>query len=250
MSTITLENIQLSFDTKDVLSDISLQIEKGEKVAIIGASGCGKSTLLRVIMGLLAPDTGRILINNEDLSFLSPKETGQLRLKFGMLFQSSALFDSFNVEENVGFSLLENLHMHPLKIKDRVKEVLSLVDMENTEELMPSDLSGGMKKRIGLARAIAANPEIVLYDEPTTGLDPVLSTSIEDLIVKLNNQLSVTSVVVTHQHSTIFRTADKIYMMHEGKLLPPETPGTITNSNNPIIRNFISGKIEGNNEIR
>jgi phospholipid/cholesterol/gamma-HCH transport system ATP-binding protein len=238
---IEIKNITKHFGTKQVVNNLSLSVKQGEKIAIIGPSGCGKSTLLRLIIGLQFPDAGHILIENQDITQMTTKEINKLRLKFGLLFQSSALFDSMNVEHNVGFTLRENFKFSNDEIQKTVCEKLDLVDMKGTEKSMPSDLSGGMKKRIGLARAIAANPEIILYDEPTTGLDPILSTNIEDLIVKLNKKLNITSIIVTHQISTILRTADKIYMMHEGKLLEPETPKTIYHSQNKYIREFIRG---------
>ena len=224
---------------------MSLDIKCGEKVAIIGPSGCGKSTLLRLIMGLQRPDSGSIWMDGQDITHMDEEGLQQVRLKCTMLFQSGALFDSMNVADNVAFIPRENLGLSEDKVQQIVKEKLAMVEMGGTEHHMPSDLSGGMKKRIGLARAIAGDPEIVLYDEPTTGLDPILSTNIEDLIVKLNTQLKITTVVVTHQLSTIFRTADKIYLMHEGRLLPPETPSSITSSANPYVQYFIRGGLSG-----
>ena len=238
---IYLSKVVKSFDGEPILKGVDLTIETGEKVAIIGPSGCGKSTLLRLMMGFYFPDSGSVAIDGEDLLSLSPKALRNLRLKFGMLFQSAALFDSMTVAENVSFSLVENQGMTFKDAKKNVEDLLELVGMGGAQNKMPADLSGGMRKRIGLARAIASHPKIVLYDEPTTGLDPLLSTQIEDLIVKLNNQLNITSVVVTHQFSTILRTADKIYLMHDGRLLPPETPETIMKSENPYIREFMSG---------
>lgn len=237
---IRISNLSLQFDHKPVIRNLNLTVEKGERVAIIGPSGCGKSTLLRLIIGLEKPDSGDIFIDSKNISHMDEEGLKKIRLKFGMLFQSSALFDSMTVEENVGFSLVENLNAKDPLLTKKVQEKLALVKMAGTEKLMPSDLSGGMKKRIGLARAIAADPEIILYDEPTTGLDPIRSTHIEDLIVSLADHLCVTSVVVTHQHSTILRTADKIYYMHEGVLLPWESPKSIKASQNPLIRDFFA----------
>lgn len=241
---IQIQNVSLQFEEKPVIQDLNLSIKKGERIAIIGPSGCGKSTLLRLMIGLYKPNKGHILVDGKDIEAITSFDLKKLRLKFGFLFQSSALFDSMTVEENVAFSLIETLHYPLQKAQKRVKELLALVGMEKTEHLMPSDLSGGMKKRIGLARAIAAEPEILLYDEPTTGLDPIRSTQIEDLIVKLAKQLQVTSIVVTHQHSTILRTADKIYCMKNGQLLPPETPDSILKSENAYIRDFIQGGLQ------
>lgn len=238
---ILLKNIYKSFDKKSVIEGINLEIPKGEKAAIIGASGCGKSTLLRIIMGLQPVTSGEVWINKTPVHNASSDELSKLREKFGMLFQSAALFDSMTVEENVGFILRENTHLKANTIKKRVEETLELVEMKGYEKAMPSDLSGGQRKRIGLARAIIHKPEIVLYDEPTTGLDPVLSTNIENLIVKLNNQMNMTSIIVTHQISTILRTADSIYMMENKSLLPPENPENIKNSENPSYKHFING---------
>jgi phospholipid/cholesterol/gamma-HCH transport system ATP-binding protein len=239
--TIEIKNISKTFGTKKVIDSMSLSVEKGEKIAIIGPSGCGKSTLLRLIIGLHTADSGQIYVNEQDLTKLDTKGLSQIRSNFGFLFQSSALFDSMNVEDNVAFTLRENLKMSKPEMQKIVAEKLELVEMTGTEKNMPADLSGGMKKRIGLARAIAHNPQIILYDEPTTGLDPILSTNIENLIVKLNKQLNVTSIIVTHQISTILRTADKIYLMHQGKLLAPETAESIMNSKDPYVKEFIKG---------
>ncbi|MGE4169680.1 MAG: ABC transporter ATP-binding protein [Candidatus Margulisiibacteriota bacterium] len=243
MTSPQIEVIDLykSFPGKTIMSGLSLSIQKGEKIAIIGPSGSGKSTLLRLVMGLQKPNHGTILVEGHNIHRLRPKAVQQLRMKFGMLFQSAALFDSMTVGDNVAFTLREIFRLPESEIKKQVAEKLELVEMSGSENAMPSDLSGGQKKRIGLARALAANPEIMLYDEPTTGLDPILSTNIEDLIVKLNNHLHVTSIVVTHQISTILRTADKIYLVHEGKLFPPETPDSIMDSPNEIVRRFIRG---------
>ena len=240
---IEIKNISKTFGTNKIIRNLSLTVQTGERVAIIGPSACGKSTLLRMIMGLQKPDKGSILIDGVDITKLSGKKEREMRLKFGMLFQSGALFDSMNVEENVAFPLVENYDLTPYQIKKRTREKLEVVGMTGTELQMPSSLSGGQRKRIGLARAIAGNPEAVLYDEPTTGLDPILSTIIEDLIVKLNTQHKITSVIVTHQISTILRTADTILMMHEGALLAPESPKSVYHSKNPIVRKFIEGGI-------
>lgn len=238
---IELRNVTKQFGDKLILNNLNLTIEAGESVAIIGPSGSGKSTLLRLIMGLHFPDSGDVLIDGRSILNLEPKQMQDIRLKMGMLFQSGALFDSLTVAENVGFPLYENLNYENQKIDRVVKEKLDWVEMSGFESRMPDELSGGQRKRIGLARAIVQEPEIVLYDEPTTGLDPILSTNIEDLIRKLSDQASVTSVVVTHQISTILRTADKIYMLSDKKLLPPETPATIYQSEMVEYNRFIRG---------
>lgn len=240
---IRLINLFKTFDGKSIINNLSLDVEEGEKVAIIGPSGCGKSTLLRLIMGLHMPDSGQVFVDDQNLTRLDEESIREVRKKIGMLFQSAALFDSMTVGQNVAFPLVELTDYSQKKIKHIVAEKLEMVGMAGREDDMPSDLSGGQKKRVGLARAIAANPKIVLYDEPTTGLDPILSTSIEDLIVQLSDHLNITSVIVTHQISTILRTPDKIYLMHEKQLLPPETPQSIYKSRQEY-ETFINGGIE------
>ncbi len=238
---IRIRGLYKSFDQTPVIRGLDLDIPTGEKVAIIGPSGCGKSTLLRLMLGLEECDRGIIEIDGKNIVEMDDSELREIRLKFGMVFQLSALFDSMNVEDNVAFTLNENLRLPPDKVREVVAEKLDMVEMSGYEKQMPADLSGGQRKRVGLARAIAGNPQIVLYDEPTTGLDPILSTNIENLIVKLNDQLKVTTVTVTHQISTILRASDKIYLMHEGRLQPPETPDSIATSNNERIRYFMNG---------
>lgn len=240
---IQIKNLKKSFDGREVISGINLAVEDGERIAIIGTSGCGKSTLLRLLIGLHAPDEGQIFINGKDISHASRDEQNKIRMEMGIVFQSAALFDSMTVAENVAFSLVENQKMSWQKALPIVRQKLELVGLTAVENMMPSQLSGGMRKRVGFARAIATDPKIVLFDEPTTGLDPISSTQIEDLIVHLSDALNCTSVVVTHQISTILRTADKIYTMNNGVLCKPETPGTIMNSENPYIRKFIRGNL-------
>ncbi|MBT5855457.1 ATP-binding cassette domain-containing protein [bacterium] len=240
---IDVKNISKRFGDNQIMDDYNLHVENGEKIAIIGPSGCGKSTMFRMLLGLITPDTGQLYFNGQNIPDMTYLQLQEMRKKVGVLFQSAALFDSMTVGENVGFSLVENFHMPPNAVQARVEEILDMVEMSGYENAMPSDLSGGQKKRIGLARAIAGKPELLIYDEPTTGLDPVLSTSIEDVISRLNTQLNVTSIVVSHQKSTILRTADRIYMMNEGRLLDPESPDTIENASNPVIRRFIRGEL-------
>lgn len=237
---IELKNVSKAFDGRQILRNVSLRVEAGERIAIIGPSGCGKSTLLRLIMGLHPPDTGDVFVFGENIHTAGKKRLLEIREKIGILFQSGALFDSMNVYDNIAFPLVENRAMPHKKTQEIVMEKLKIVDMLGFENHDPADLSGGQRKRIGLARALADNPQIMLYDEPTTGLDPILSTSIEDLIVRLSDKLQVTSITVTHQISTILRTADKIYMVHEGRLLDPETPSTIMTATS-IYGDFIRG---------
>ena len=242
---IELKNIHKAFDNKKVIKGLSLSVKKGERVAIIGQSGCGKSTLLRLLMGIHMPDQGNILIEGNDITQQNEKEIRKTRLKFGLLFQSAALFDSMNVFDNVAFMLRENLKLDEIEVHKIVKQKLELVGMAGYELADPSSLSGGQRKRVGLARAIATEPEIMMYDEPTTGLDPVLSTNIEDLITKLST-FGTTTIVITHQISTILRTSDNIYMMNDGKLLPAEQPDTIMESESDLIRHFMSGGLSNN----
>ena len=216
-------------------------ISEGDKVSIIGPSGCGKSTLLRYILGLELPDSGEILIDNQNITKLNKKELLDLRLNMGMLFQSAALFDSLTVAENIAFPLVENFGYSHSSASKKVARVLDMVKLNGYESSMPFQLSGGQKKRVGLARAIITEPKYILYDEPTTGLDPVMSNNIEDLIIQLNNVMNITSIVVSHQKSTILRTTDNIYMMHNHQLLSPETSQTILNSSNQIIKDFMEG---------
>ncbi|MCX5751467.1 MAG: ABC transporter ATP-binding protein [Candidatus Saganbacteria bacterium] len=240
MSLINIKNLHKSFGKKEVLQGVSLDVEQGETIAIIGPSGCGKSTLLRILLGLDSADSGSIFIEGEDICTISASAFQKIREKIGMVFQSSALFDSLSVAENVVFGLRETRKHLSEKELDRVaSEKLSLVGLQGTEKLMPGELSGGMQKRVSLARAIAYNPKIILYDEPTTGLDPLTSVTIENLINKLSNELKVTSIVVTHQLSTIFRTASRIIMLDNGNFVVVGTKDDALKSSNPVIREFI-----------
>ncbi|MFA5928552.1 MAG: ABC transporter ATP-binding protein [Candidatus Margulisiibacteriota bacterium] len=239
---IKINNVVKYFNQKaPVLNGISLSIKEGETVAVIGPSGCGKSTLLRLILGLIPVSSGNILVEEQDVTTMLPRELDSLRKYFGFVFQSSALFDSLNVGENIGFHLREHSKMTSKEIARIVAEKLEMVGLPGTEKLMPSELSGGMQKRISLARAIAHNPRVMLYDEPTTGLDPIMSTIIEDLINKLNSELKVTAILVTHQLSTIFRCSQRIAMLSDGKMIEAGTPEDARTSTDPVIANFING---------
>ncbi len=223
-----------------MLRGVNLKISKGESLAVIGRSGCGKSVLLKHIVGLLQPDEGNIKFNGKEIGKMERTELYEVRKKFGFLFQGAALFDSMTVEENVSLPLVENENRpSQQKIADIVSEKLELVGLPGTHNLKPSELSGGMKKRVALARALVTGPEYILYDEPTTGLDPVMSDAIDDLIKSLNEKLNVTSVVVTHDMFSVKNTADKIAMMHEGKIYFTGTPGQILESVDPVIQKFI-----------
>ena len=242
---IEIINLHKSFGKNHVLRGIDLTVEKGESMVVIGGSGSGKSVLLKHIIGILRPDAGKVLIDNVDLALLKERELYEVRKKFGMLFQMSALFDSMTVWENVGFALLRNKSMHDKEIKARATEKLRLVGLSGVENLMPAELSGGMKKRVGLARAIAHEPEILLYDEPTTGLDPIMADAINELIVEMKNTLSVTSVAITHDMNSAYKIADRIAMLYEGRIIDTGSPDEIKNTSNPVVKQFITGSAVG-----
>jgi phospholipid/cholesterol/gamma-HCH transport system ATP-binding protein len=240
---IDIIKVTKSFGDKKVLDGVTLSIEMGKTTAIIGPSGCGKSTLLRLILALDRPDSGSIMVEGVDVTKLSEAQLSKVRRSMGMVFQSSALFDSMTVGENVGFALHEHTTLTEPEIKKIVLEKLKLVDLAGVYDLMPSELSGGMQKRVSLARALAFGPKILLYDEPTTGLDPQTSASIENLINKLACDLKVTSILVTHQLSTIFRTAARIVMLHQGKLIEGGTVEQVRRSPNIVLEQFIEAGI-------
>ncbi|GAH17278.1 unnamed protein product, partial [marine sediment metagenome] len=212
---------------------------------IIGRSGCGKSVLLKHIIGILKPNKGKVIIGGTDITKMSERELNQARRKFGMLFQGAALFDSLTVGENVAFGLRRHTRLSQEKIKRIVGEKLRLVGLVGIEDLKPAELSGGMKKRVGLARAIAMEPEIVLYDEPTTGVDPIMGDAVNELIIELHDKLKITSIAVTHDMISAYKIADKIAMLYEGKIIEVGTPEEIKNTNNPIVRQFITGAAIG-----
>jgi len=236
---IRAEDLHLSFEDHHVLKGLDLRVEKGETMVIMGCSGCGKSVLLKLIIGLIMPDKGNIWIDNTDITKLTEKEMDKLRKKFGMVFQSSALFDSLSVAGNVGFSLSRHTNMSREQIAQVVAEKLEMVGLADSEYLMPSDLSGGMKKRVSLARAISMDPEIILYDEPTTGLDPVMAEEINQLIVKTHDRLTATSLVVTHDMKSAFSVATKMAMMSDGKIIAAGTPEEFRQSKDLVVRQFL-----------
>jgi phospholipid/cholesterol/gamma-HCH transport system ATP-binding protein len=239
--------IELSYRVagKTILRGVNLHVDKGETLAVMGMSGAGKSTLLKCLGGLLRADAGRILIGDTDISQLRESELDPIRKRIGMVFQYAALFDSLNVFENVAFGLRRHTRLSEEEIAEAVRSRLAMVGLSGTEQLMPSELSGGMQKRVGLARALALDPEIVLYDEPTAGLDPITSATIAELIVKTGNELSVASVLVTHDIPTIKRTATRIAMLHEGRIVAEGTVEEMERSENPIVRQFMEGSTEG-----
>jgi len=238
---IEVRDLSKSFGSNPVLEGVSLRIEKGESVVIIGRSGGGKSVLLKLLIGLIEPDAGQVLIEGENIVPMNERQLLHVRRKFGMLFQSAALFDSMNVAENVAFAFRRQRSLPAQEVARKVGEVLELVDLPGIEEKKPSELSGGMRKRVGLARAIIYQPQIVLYDEPTTGLDPVVSDSIDQLILRVRDRLDVTTVVVTHDMRSARRLGQRILMLHERKIYAAGTPDEIFNSKDPIVRRFIEG---------
>lgn len=239
---ISLRQLNITFGTHTVLDNIDLDVYKGETLAVLGPSGTGKSTVLRSMIGLLEPNGGQIFIQGEDVSELDEDGWNRLRMKMGMVFQYSALFDFLTVGENVAFGLRQHTDKSNEEIQGIVTQMLDLVGLPDTQDLYPAELSGGMKKRVGLARAIAVNPEIVLYDEPTAGLDPIMSRNISRLIKKTQEQLHVTSVLVTHDMQSAFYAADRVAMLYEGHIVAIGTAEEMKNSTNPIVKAFIEGR--------
>ena len=242
---ISAKNLVKSFGSRRILNGVSLDIYQGETLVVMGGSGCGKSTFLRHLIGAIRPDSGEIWMFGKDIAKLPEDEMHEVRKKFGMLFQSGALFDSMTVGENIALPLREHTKLDETIINIIIKMKLELVGLRGFENLMPSQLSGGMKKRVGLARAIVMDPTIVFYDEPTAGLDPVMTGVVDKLTIDLTKKLHITSVVVTHDMNSVFRIADRIVMLHLGEVLQIGTPDEIRNSKHPIVRQFISGDAEG-----
>jgi len=242
---IVVRDLSKSFGDRKVLKSVSFDVYEGEIFILIGGSGSGKSTTIKHIIGLLQPDSGSIEIDGVDITKLSKKELIEFRRKLGYLFQEGALFDSLKVWENVGFYYLENTKMSEKEIKEIAIEKLSLVGLKGVEDLYPSQLSGGMRKRVSLARAISTNPEIVLYDEPTSGLDPITSAMIDNLILNLRNTLGMTSIVVTHDLATAFDIGDRIAFIHKGVIYAIGTPEEIKNRPDPVVQQFINRRAEG-----
>jgi len=220
---IRLNNVKKCFGDKEALKGISLTIEKGETIAIIGGSGSGKSTLLRLMIGLDRPTSGEIYLGGDNIAVMSEDALDRVRLRMGMVFQYSALFDSMSVGENVAFGLREHTDKSEAEIQRIVAEKLGLVGLPDAAAMMPQELSGGMKKRVGLARAIATDPEIIFYDEPSSGLDPIMTAKIDELIIDMQRKLDVTSIVVTHDMASASRIADRIAMIYEGQLIAVDT---------------------------
>ncbi len=245
MTKIKIDNLYKSFGPKKVLKGVDLEIEAGEIMVIIGQSGSGKSVLLKHIIGIMKPDAGEIYVDAQLMNALTEKELLKMSRKFGMLFQGSALFDSLTVEENVAFGLRRHTTLSEEEIKRVVQASLERVGLRDIENLLPYELSGGMKKRVGLARAIAYGPEIILYDEPTTGLDPIRADAINNLILQLKRDLNVTSIVITHDMNSTYKVADRIAMLYDGRIIEVGSTEEIRHSPNPIVQQFINGRATG-----
>lgn len=233
---IEIRHLKKSFDGKLVLKNVNLIIHDGGTLVIIGCSGCGKTVLLRSIIGLIKPDKGEILLNGEDISLMARRDLFRIRKKFGMLFQGAALFDSMTVEDNIGLALREHTNLNPEEIRKKVGEKLEVVGLPGIEKKKPAELSGGMKKRVGLARALIMEPEIVLFDEPTAGLDPILADAINNLILETNRKLNITSIIVTHDMASALKIGDRIAMLSDGRIIFEGTPAEINKNQNKIVR--------------
>ncbi|HVR39112.1 MAG TPA: ABC transporter ATP-binding protein [Thermoanaerobaculia bacterium] len=245
MNVISLRSIWKSFDGRQVLKDMSIDINRGETVVIVGGSGTGKSVTLKHIIGLLQPDRGHVFVDGQDLCCMKRIELNQFRRRFGMAFQEGALFDSMSVFENIAFPLRRHTKMTEKEIAARVEECLDDVHLHNVEDKRPSELSGGMRRRVGFARAISLKPQILLFDEPTTGLDPVISDVMAELIREMDQKLGTTTVTITHDMKVAFKIADRVAMLHEGHIIEEGTPDRFQASQNPIVRQFIEGRAEG-----
>ena len=242
---IEIINLCKSFRRHQVLQNLNVTIQTGETMVVIGRSGGGKSVLLKHIVGLLKPDSGQVMVDGQDLTKLSGPALQALRMRFGMVFQGAALFDSLTVGENVGFALREHRLLPEREIAERVRECLALVGLKGIEGMKPAELSGGMRKRVGIARALSVRPEILLFDEPTTGIDPVMADSVNTLIKALHDRLQVTLIMVTHDMVSAYKVASRIAMLYEGRIIAVGTPTEIQATTNPIVRQFVRGEAEG-----
>lgn len=245
---IGIKNVYKAFDSKEVHTGVTLSIKKGENITVLGGSGSGKSVLLKEITGLLKPDSGDVIIEGQNIVPMDERELVNVRKNIGMLFQGSALFDSLTVEENIAYPLRENASFLENEIKEIVARNLELVGLPGIEDKMPSDLSGGMKKRVGLARAMAMNPKILLYDEPTTGLDPPNITRINQLIRDMQAQFGITGVIITHDVQSAFEISDRVAFLYHGKIVFTGTVEEAKNTDVEILRDFINAKMEGGDE--
>ncbi|GAB4454586.1 MAG: ATP-binding cassette domain-containing protein [Armatimonadaceae bacterium] len=248
---ISLRNLQFGVEGKEILKGITLDVQPAEVLCVMGLSGSGKSTLTRCIAGLIRPTGGEIHIDGQEITGMSESELLTMRAKIGVVFQYAALFDSMNVYENIAFGIVrgpkryENRRLRKAELDTRVAGLLDAVGLPGIEKMLPSELSGGMRRRVGLARALATDPEIVLYDEPTSGLDPVTAAAIDDLILCMRRDKGVTSIVVSHDMGSIYRIADKILMIYNGKAQIHGTPDEIRETSDPVVRQFVSGEVQG-----
>ncbi|HTK80694.1 MAG TPA: ABC transporter ATP-binding protein [Bacteroidota bacterium] len=237
---IRLEHVTTIVDGRKILDDVSFEVKKGETKVILGPSGAGKSSLLKIILGLWRPDSGRVFIDGQEITHLSEREQLPIRRRMSMVFQGNALFDSLTVEENVGYFLSEHHKMTDEEVGARVEDCLDFVNLKNTQQLLPEEISGGMKKRVAIARAIAFHPEVILYDEPTTGLDPINAKTVTELVLKLKSERKVTSVVVTHILRDAFAVGDSLALMSDGRMVFDGSAEEIVSSKNEFVQNFLS----------
>jgi len=237
---IDIRDVHKSFGDNHVLRGVNLQVLEGQTTVIIGASGSGKSVLMKHMIGLLTPDRGQVVVDGVDTAGLSPRELARVRQKFGMVFQGAALFDSMTVGENVAFPLREHRRLSEAEIRRLVAEKLRIVDLEGVEDVFPAELSGGMRKRVGLARAVVLEPRIILYDEPTTGLDPITANSVDEMIINAQQRLGVTSVVISHDIASSFRVGDHVAMIYQGQIVDQGPPEKLRHSQHPYVQKFLS----------
>jgi len=241
---IEASDIRKRFGDQQVLDGVNFSIANGESVAIIGRSGAGKSVLLKHLVGLVQPDDGQLLVNGEDIACMTERQLLGVRRRYGMLFQGAALFDSLTVAQNIAFALREQRDLTAEEVAERVAAMLKLIELSGIEEKMPAELSGGMKKRVGLARAIIHRPEIILYDEPTTGLDPMVADSIDQLMMRINDQFHATTIAVTHDMRTARRLGDRILFLHGGRIYLDDTAENVFNSDDPVVSRFVKGEAD------
>lgn len=247
---LEMDNVYKSFGRHDVLQGMSLKVARGKTTVIIGRSGEGKSVTLKHMMGLMHPDKGRVLVEGEDLGTMDKRALLALRKQFGICFQHGALFDSMNVGENVAFPLVEHTKLRGAELQAKVQEKLEAVGLNDVQDKMPSELSGGMRKRVGLARAMALDPGIILFDEPTSGLDPVMTSVIDEMIMDTQARFGLTAVVISHDLMAAFRVADRMAMLYLGKIIAYGTPDEFRASDNPIVQQFLAGRSEGPMRVR
>jgi len=242
---IRLNNVYKSFGSHHVLQGCTIEVRDGETLVIIGGSGTGKSVTLKIMIGLMKPDRGEVFVDDEEITDLNEEGLSKVQHKFAYVFQMGALFDSLTVGENVAFGLKQLHKYDAVKTRDIVGKTLSLVGLDGIEKLKPAELSGGMRKRVAIARAVAMSPEYLFYDEPTTGLDPIMSDVINDLILNLHSKLGTTGVVITHDMKSAYKVATRIAMLYDGRIIEVDTPERIQNSKNPVVRQFITGSSQG-----